>query len=152
MREAKGNIWTVSKGQSMCIMTNGVLKTDGRLVMGAGIAKQASERFPGLADQLGKQVRLHGNRVHYLGTWGDLETGWTLYSFPTKHHWRNPSDINLIRTSAEQLVEMVDLMQLPGEEVIYLTRPGCGCGQLNWPDVREVLASILDDRFVVVSL
>jgi hypothetical protein len=33
---------------------------------------------------------------------------------------------------------------------IYLTPPGCGCGQLDWADVKAVIEPILDDRFIVV--
>jgi len=34
---------------------------------------------------------------------------------------------------------------------VYLVRPGCGNGRLDWRDVKKVLLARLDDRFVVVE-
>jgi hypothetical protein len=38
------------------------------------------------------------------------------------------------------------------KEAIYLPRPGCGNGRLNWEDVKKILSPILkSDRFHIVT-
>lgn len=69
---------------------------------------------------------------------------------PTKHDWRDRSDLTLIRRSCEQLVAICDKF---GVRTCYLPRPGCANGGLDWEtQVRPVVEPILDDRFVVVDL
>jgi hypothetical protein len=56
--------------------------------------------------------------------------------------------LELIKRSAGELVLLAD--KYPGYLRICLPRPGCGNGQLEWRDVKQVIRPILDDRFVVV--
>lgn len=72
-----------------------------------------------------------------------------IITFPTKHHWRDESDLELIRTSAEQLI---DICEGRGITSCYLTRPGCALGGLDWESqVRPLLEPILDDRFIIAD-
>lgn len=139
MREDVGDLWTYP-AQYRAILTNGVV-TGAGLVMGAGVALQAKQRFPHLPQALGRMVKLHGNRPFVLETEG-------IISFPTKHDWRKKSDIDLIRKSAVKMVDLVDRLRARS---VALPRPGCGLGNLDWEDVKKVLAPILDDRFVVLT-
>ena len=55
MLELKGNydIFALPKdGEAMCVTTNGIVKSNGHAVMGAGIAKTANETFQ-LSEKLG---------------------------------------------------------------------------------------------------
>lgn len=129
---------------AVCITTNGIIKQNGFAVMGAGIAKEADIRFK-LSKELANHLRENGNIPHLFSK--TAENGYRLISLPTKNHWRDPSDLNLIRNSCQILVRICDRF---GIERCYLTPPGCGLGQLNWTDVRHVIKDILDDRFIVV--
>jgi hypothetical protein len=142
MKYIKGNLWNFHSGAPVCITTNGIIKKNGELVMGAGIALQAKQRFPALPLKAGNAVKGYGNRTLYF-----IEE--RLFTFPTKYDWRDPSDINLIGLSAHQLKAQCDQL---GFNRVYLPRPGCSNGKLNWPDVDNVLRQILDDRFTIVSL
>lgn len=73
----------------------------------------------------------------------------SLVTFPTKHHYRDNSDLDLIMRSAVQLKEIAAKFQL---SKIYLPPVGCGLGKLDYEkQVRLVLNQVLDDdRFVVV--
>jgi hypothetical protein len=139
MRELQADLWTI-EADARCVTTNGIVRRDGQLVMGAGIALQAIRRYPDIGRRLGKLVKEGGNRPYYLADIG-------IISFPTKHDWRNNSDLGLIVTSAAYLIVIASEHNL---STIALTRPGCGLGGLCWPDVHEMLIPILDDRFVVV--
>lgn len=142
-----GNIWDLltDDNSAICVTTNGMVKGDGKAVMGAGIAKQARDFFH--ADTvLGPLLRKNGNHVYDLGAYVHGRP-FHLLSFPTKHDWRDQSDLNLIRQSAHELVQLANQN---GYTKVYLTPPGCALGRLNWEkQVRPMLEQILDDRFVV---
>lgn len=61
MRLARGDMWSAYDGADLFLVTtNGVVTRDGKLVMGAGIARQARDRFPGLDEALGKAALAAG--------------------------------------------------------------------------------------------
>lgn len=135
--------------------TNGVVKQDGCLVMGAGCALEALNRFParsgfpGVARLFGEAVSAEGNSVVVLR--GELiGESWDLVSFPVKHHYRDRAELSLIERSARRLVELAD--QRPQWRTVAVPRPGCGLGGRDWKrEVEPLLAGILDDRFLVVT-
>jgi hypothetical protein len=139
MRQEVGDLWTYP-ADYRCITTNGVVNRDS-LVMGAGVALQAKERFPHLPRMLAGWVNQYGNRPFLCRKEG-------LITFPTKKHWRERSDIELIVRSARLVVDIVDKYDIRS---VVLTRPGCGNGGLRWEDVLPFLEVIFDDRFTVVS-
>lgn len=131
---------------AICITTNGIIKKDGRAVMGAGVAKIANNLFH-LDDKLAAHLRTNGNTVADLGMYTHQQSQYHILSFPTKEHWMESSNLDLIASSAKQLVT---LCNASGYDRVYLTPPGCGCGGLSWKDVEPVLSPILDDRFTVL--
>jgi RNase P protein component len=145
MQERAGDLWLVD-GDARVITTNGTLKADGRGVMGRGVAKQATERYPMLARRLGRQLIARGNHVSVLLP-GDEMTR-PLVTFPVKHQWQDRASLDLIARSARELVA---LTTAKGWQTVVLPRPGCGNGGLDWWQVSLLLAPLLDDRFVVVE-
>lgn len=138
-------------GEALCVTTNGITKADGTAVMGAGIAKEADKYFH-LASRLGSYLKQYGNRAFNMGKYQRNTLNnpaiFTIFTLPTKHHWKEDSDITLICKSCEQLVEMCNKF---GITKCYLTPPGCGCGNLNYETiVKPWISMILDDRFIVV--
>ncbi len=140
MLQAKGNLWEMDF-ECRCITTNGVVLKTGELVMGAGVAYQAKKRYPGIEGVLGSWVMAHGNWPCYIKEMGVI-------SFPTKWHFKNPSDLFLIARSAKRLVDIANSNNI---QSIGLTRPGCGMGKPIWSNVQNSIENILDDRFTVVS-
>lgn len=143
MREEYGNIWNM-KSDVLCITTNGFVKNNGRAVMGAGIAKEAKDRIPGIDMILGQSISKHGNRVSFL-FYDEIE-GQDIWSFPVKHNWFEKADMELIRRSCRELMN-----KLPHDQTALLPRPGCGNGRLKWQDVKREIEPILDDRITVVT-
>lgn len=110
--------------------------------MGAGIALEFSNRFPELRQYFGSRVT-HENLpilFHNPSIIGPKH----IWSFPTKHHWKNPSDISLIVQSAKYLQAHLKT------SICLCSLPGCGNGGLTWKEVSQKL-SFLDARFVFVS-
>lgn len=147
-----GNLFMrpVSTRDACCVTTNGVLRHDGKAVMGAGIAKYCRDNFNGVDKTLGKLIKEGGNHAYYLGHWvfRPDTSGFLLFSFPTKDDWRDDSKPELIRQSCKEVMKLADIYFVDGH--IYLPCPGCNNGRLNyWQDVRYILHEELDDRFVV---
>lgn len=141
MREDIGDLWTYP-AQYRVVTTNGIVsERTGCLIMGAGVALEAKKRFPGLPEKLGAWVVEYGNRAFICKPEG-------LLTFPTKHHWHDPSDVKLIRLSALQSLAIADKYDLRS---IAMTRPGCGNGGLTWDFVKPYVEDVLDDRFVVLT-
>ena len=153
MLEVTGDIFNLSSWSyqprtsqiAICIPTNGIVKANGRAVMGAGVAKAGSERYPQTPVILGDFLNQSGNQIYHLLTDGNVH----LLSFPTKHHWRDPSDLALIINSARTLAEIACFTP---DCTFVLTRPGCGCGGLSWFLVKDAIASLLPDNCWIIDL
>ena len=145
MIEIVGDIWD-QQCDWLCITTNGIVKKDGRAVMGAGIALQAKQRYPNIDLILAKKIKERGNVVSSLVKDGKK----VIIAFPTKNDWRDSSDIGLIIQSAEQLRKHFFNNIL--KPLVMLPRPGCSNGGLEWTEVRESIAPILDDdKFIIID-
>ncbi|TLM65904.1 MAG: ADP-ribose-binding protein [Deltaproteobacteria bacterium] len=140
MREVSGDLWEYLGKGVVAITTNGYVTRDGRAVLGHGVARQAGERFPHLASELGEAIRTGENHVHPLSN--------GLVSFPVEDSpWSLP-DLQLIGRSARELRELADRRQWP---LVVVPRPGCGGGGLSWRDVKPLLAGYFDGRFHVIT-
>lgn len=148
MIEITGELWDYygRDGFVVCITTNGFVKADGNCVMGRGCAREARDRFKGLAHQLGGIIRAQGNYCHWLITPGF--TNPVLMSFPTKHNWWEESDIELIKQSAYSLSLSANQMQ---DYTFILPRPGCANGGLKWEAVKPAIESILPDNVWAIT-
>jgi hypothetical protein len=146
MREARGDLFELARGKVLCLTTNGTIKRSGECVMGAGCAKQAAKLWPDAPMKLGSRIAEHGNAVMSLDVGlGDYKM---VFAFPVKHNWWEVADIKLIEHSASQLKAAVDSL---GLDEVYVPRPGCGNGGLEWAAVRPVIEPYFDDRFILVS-
>jgi len=69
--------------------------------------------------------------------------------FQTKTHYREPSDVNLIRNSAEMLA---DIAKANPQTQYHLNYPGIGFGRLTPEQVRPHLKSLekLDDITLII--
>lgn len=145
------NIFEAASGdtEAICITTNGVCKVNGDAVMGKGIAKTADEIFH-LSKTLGYLLRTQGSRVYHMGKYSVKGCEpYNVFTFPTKHHWHDNSDIELIKQSAKELVVLCDIY---GITKCYLPPVGCGYGGLIYDlDVRPIISELLDDRFIVIT-
>lgn len=127
MKEVTGNIWDYyDNGYIACITTNRMLKKDGSLVMGKGVALQAKDKIPFLPKILGKQVKNNLYLTCYLSELRSI-------SFPVKYHWKDKADLTLIKKSAIELscLSLALKNRSPGKN-IYLPRLGCGLGGLDY--------------------
>lgn len=140
MKEIRGDLWDFLGQAVVVITTNGAVSRKGEASMRRGCARQARERFPGIARVLGGLIRAWGNHVHDLGG--------GLVSFPVEESpFENP-DLVLIERSARELVALADEK---GWKRVVVPRPGCGTGGLGWQEVQPILARHFDERFEVIA-
>lgn len=152
MIEAKGDVWTYP-ADARVVTTNAMIRSNGGLVMGGGIALAAAKKFagnycglPSIEHYLGHMVRTQGNHCFVTPY---HEQGGVLVSFPTKNDWRDDSDLDLIDRSAYELLQ---LWALYNWDIVVLPRVGCGLGNLDWnKQVKPVLNKYFNDQFVVVT-
>lgn len=164
------NWFSIPKRTVMCVTTNGYVKSNGECVMGRGIAKAISNKFPDVPKILGSRIKESGNIIHQLKQHGNV----LIVSFPVKHEEAVITDLNmvvphkrndyvigqicpgfalvadplLIKRSVLNLVTIMDNM--PDYEFCALPRPGSGAGCLDWEtQVKPILEPLLDDRFYV---
>jgi O-acetyl-ADP-ribose deacetylase (regulator of RNase III) len=123
-------------------------------VMGKGLALQFKRRFP-------------ANFAAYAAACkrGDVEIGRMLVvetkepagpryiiNFPTKKHWRDPSQLEYVGAG---LSALVDEIRAFGVHSIAVPSLGCGLGGLAWSDVEPLIeravATLPEVRVVVFS-
>lgn len=143
MKEVIGDIWDFWNGGNWVVIpTNGSLDRKGALVMGAGLAKEAKEKDPGIEMELGDIRKKTGLRVV-------AKKKTRMIFLPTKYQWHDKmASIGLIKRSLKELRKIADKDNLTA---VYLPRIGCGLGRLQWSQVKGILEKILDDRFTVVE-
>ena len=106
--------------------------------MGKGLAFQFKRLLPDMF-----------RKYQILCESGELEIGklwlyttphkWVL-NFPTKKHWRSPSQLKYIESGLKAFVLSYESVQINS---IAFPRLGCGNGELSWVDVRPLMEQYL---------
>lgn len=111
-------------------------------VMGKGIALQFKRAFPEnyaayrTACERGQVImgRMHTHEV------GQISGPRFIVNFPTKRHWKNPSNIDDIRLGLADLRNVITEL---GIKSIAVPPLGCGNGGLDWNDVRPLITAAI---------
>jgi len=149
-----------SKMQTLTISINT------RGIMGKGLASRAKYQFPRVYvyyQDLCKSGKLKMGRpqlykteisvAHELADEPDRLTNCTenkyFLLFPTKHHWREDSDISGIE---EGLRWLLDNYKREGISSLAIPALGCGLGNLSWKDVGPLMVTYLEKMDIQVSI
>lgn len=163
----------------ICILTNGIVKEDGSAVMGAGVALECAQKFWETPYRLGELLQKYGNKVHLLHQFTrdsyvpkvDTEKFYqmqsvavSIYSFPTKHYFKDPSSALLIEESCKQILSKYKQKVFESKSAysgssfgciipkVVIPRAGTGCGGLNWErDVKPIFLKYFGelDDFII---
>jgi hypothetical protein len=147
MQIIKGNLWDELGHADVILFTaNNTLNAKGELVMGAGAAREAKERFPDLPRFLGYQIASKTGDYGVVSTMVPYQGGrQRIAAFQTKRHWKSPSPLDLLKLSCEKLAGYAK--QFPVQR-IALNYPGIGLGGLTESDVLPLLETLPDNVFV----
>jgi hypothetical protein len=132
----KGNMWDVFDNTDIfMITTNPIMRQDGAIVMGRGIALEAKSRFPELPYQFGIAYKESQNRnVGMIGRFGLMDT--PIWWFMVKEHWREPAQLSIIKESVKIL------KQIKVSKRVDLNFPGIGNGRLAQEAVLPLLEEL----------
>lgn len=147
---------TMCKFNAVVCTTNEVVKRNGELVMGAGIAKVFRDTFPILPFYWGEQLTQRKKRgdgghlmVTHCSSVSNYKIGPYLIAFPTKYHFKDSSSLELIEESMSELYLLADIMNFSS---VLLPKPGCSNGGLSWEkQVYPVIKNALDGRFIIID-
>lgn len=144
MKHATGDIWALADSHWLIIPVNAGWSYTGNNVMGRGLAKQASLKFPTLPAQYGAVCKEQAatGRANQIYVCPDEQ----LIMFPTKPlnpaaphlSWKQNSDINLIAHSCAAIQSWID-HGFNCDRPVAFPLVGCGAGNLQPDDVLAVL-------------
>lgn len=107
-------------------------------VMGKGIALEFKNKYPEMFKLYQKKCEDKSFDNGKLLLW-KKDDKWILL-FPTKKHWRSPSQIFYIEEGLEKFVRTYEKL---GIESIAFPKLGCGNGGLDWNEVRPIMEKYL---------
>lgn len=152
----KGNMWNIfGKTDLFLITTNPIIRENGAVVMGRGIALEAKKRFPNIPYDFARSLKFSAlkNQTHSykkisygpsnIGPIGTYENQLVGY-FMVKEHWNKPADLNIIRNSARELLHCTTWIH--GFKRIDINFPGIGNGKLERENVLPILERYLPDN------
>ncbi len=148
---------------AICITTNGFVKRDGRAVMGRGVAAQATVHIPGIEWDLGNALLHDGNKVRLLVPGviafpvkpvSGISDGQNVVKSQQARYIRGATVPGWAMKASLEIIErsLRELEELQGWERwtrVYLPRPGCGAGELDWETVKPLCESYGDWLTVV---
>lgn len=112
--------------------------------MGAGVALIFKTRYPQMFNDYVRACKKNKVAPGKPHVWieSDLLTTCTIINFPTKIHWRNPSEYVYIEKG---LIWLRDYLTEHKEATVTLPALGCGHGGLDWDIVKEMIIKYLGD-------
>lgn len=119
-------------------------------VMGGGLALAFKKKFPKVYDAYVEHCK-EGFDVNSLFTCESELNGDGIFvvNFPTKKHWRNPSQLNWIENNLIELKELCIDWEIKSVAIPQL---GCGLGGLDWNDVKPLIIETFKDIDITVVL
>jgi O-acetyl-ADP-ribose deacetylase (regulator of RNase III) len=135
----------------LIIPTNSTLKKDGSLVMGAGVAKQANQRYRGVAQKAGGAI------VSKRKQWGEYNFFVVSVNMgrvgllQTKINWKDPSPPELVKRSLQALAKHMR----SNTETVAMPVVGAGLGGLERSSCLSMIEEALrefGDRVVVCDV
>lgn len=107
-------------------------------VMGKGIALEYKNRYPNMYDKYKAACEEHSLDIGKLMLCFEADH-WILL-FPTKKTWRQPSKYEYIEKGLKKFVEVYLTL---GITSIAFPKLGCGNGELDWVNVKEIMEKYL---------
>ena len=140
MKIIYGDVFT-SDCDYIGITTNSIVKRNGELVMGAGVALTAKKINPQLLKIIGRSVLEMGV---VGGFYGIIKCG-KYFAFQTKRHYKDKSDI---RDVYESILLLKGIAERFKDKTFALPFPAVNNGGLTRDEVSKYLMMLPDNVFV----
>lgn len=127
--------------------TNEIVKPNGELVMGGGNALAFAKAYPWAPRLFGDYVRHDldnktNNRVRVMS---DTVLFFAFGYFCAKHHYKDPSPIELVKESIKQLTECATELN---DYTFHLPYPAVGLGGLTVEELQPFMDELPDNVLV----
>lgn len=116
--------------------------------MGRGLALSFKRRFPAMFLSYKRACDDSKVKVGTMHVWKKPDGGWVV-NFPTKDHWRQPSQMEWITAGLEDLARFVRENNIKS---IAIPPLGCGLGGLQWYQVRGEIKKAHDKHWSEVRV
>lgn len=146
----KGNMWDCfGKVDLFLVTTNPIVTKAGKCVMGRGIAKEMSDRYPEVPFALAGVITYSSDPTYkFCGDIGKVDNQQIGY-FMVKDHWIEPAKLSIINASVVALLLKLDYMiKYKPDCTVALNFPGIGNGKLKREDVLPLLEVLPDNVHV----
>lgn len=106
-------------------------------IMGKGLSAQFKERYPKMFEQYQLACKKGQLTVGHILPYPTNQV-WPKYifNFPTKMHWRNPSQYDDIKLGLSTLILATQQFNITS---IAIPPLGCGSGGLEWSKVKQLI-------------
>ena len=105
-------------------------------VMGKGLALQVKRAFPDVFAAYARACKAGEVEVGRMHVVRRATPPRVVINFPTKQHWRQPSQLAFVRDGLRDLIAHVRALSIASIAVPPL---GCGLGGLAWRDVEPLI-------------
>lgn len=151
-------MWDVfGKTDLFLLTTNPIIRKDGAIVMGRGIAKEAAIRFPDLPFTMAIRYKQNKHEQQYVDPLNTYNVGFVnryegqlIGWFMVKDHWKEAAKLEIIEQSVRELIRIAN-WQNTGNRLlsrIDLNFPGIGNGKLKREDVLPIIQQLPDNVHV----
>lgn len=110
-------------------------------VMGAGLALAFKNRFPQNFKQYNRVCSMRNLRPGMINI-GRINQTKYIFNFPTKDHWKDPSQLDYIQSGMESLVKHVRRLNIRSVAIPAL---GCGLGGLSYEEVLPIIENVIKE-------
>lgn len=127
-----------------CFTANSVIKSDGKLVMGAGCAKVVRDFYQGID-------KLFGDKIEHLSRFGTCVVSWQsqkILAFQTKYDWQDKSPIELIEYS---IYKLKYLAEKNSGWTFHLPCPAISHGKRSLEEILPLLECLPDNIIVYLG-
>lgn len=114
-------------------------------VMGAGVALAFKEKYPNMFKEYAKECKQGLIRPGMPSVWKNddmFAKQIEIINFPTKDHWRKPSEYEYVENG---LIWLSEYLKQKRSSTITLPALGCGHGGLDWVKVKALIEKYLTD-------
>lgn len=115
--------------------------------MGAGLALEFKKLYPTnflLYKQACDEKRLRPGKVLTV-----IDKGKYIINFPSKDHYKDPSQYQYIQSGLEALIESCNINKIVA---VAMPKVGCGLGGLNWEIVKTIIIKTLSYQLFDVEV
>lgn len=132
----------IKNGDILSSSCEGIINTvNTQGIMGKGLALLYRQKYPEMFKVYRKACLNKEVKTGFMHVWKVSNQDKWIINFPTKQHWRNPSQLEWIIEGLQDLVKVVKENKIKSLGIPPL---GCGLGGLHWYQVKKEIVQVCE--------